>query len=115
MEHNRAEKYCEELIISGVPEIQAKAHIHILESVVDGFAGKEDFKTFKESIKEDFKSFKEEIKKDMQNLETRIDAKFEVLRAEFNSMKTLGWSLFVFLMAVFSAIVVPLWKIAYNL
>jgi hypothetical protein len=81
-------KYFEELRATGVNELEAKAHVYALQSTLAGMATKDD------------------LHNEISGLETRIDAKFGIMTAKIDTLRTLGW-------ALFGAFLLPIIKVAF--
>lgn len=92
-------KYYESLVNAGSSEAEAKAHVYALNNAVINLATKNDLEKVALATKHDLHT-------EISGLETRIDAKFGIMTAKIDTLRTLGW-------ALFGAFLLPIIKVAF--
>ena len=114
MEYVRTLQAFDALVAAGIPETEARAQVHLLESsfeeALEHVATKEDMQRLEVATKGDIQRLEADLRKDIVQLGVLIGEKLSFIR-------TLGWGLFVLfgtLVGSLIAVIISLSKIVFH-
>ena len=91
MEHISTLETFDNLVASGIPAEQARAHVYSLNRSLDRLATKDDLNRLGMETKQDIKNFEEKLENKIDLVESKLEAKLD---SKFNLIFTLGGIMF---------------------